>query len=75
MDKFYLRLIRFITMPHCCSVPNCKGNYRNGPKVTVFSFPKDPELVQKWIRAIKRDFVPTLHSRVCKLSSVIIVVH
>ena len=28
-------------MPYMCCVPNCKGNYRNGPKVQVFSFPKN----------------------------------
>lgn len=52
-------------MPHACCVPACNGNYRNGPKVRVFNFPKDGELRRKWIRAIVReDFVPTNHSRV-----------
>ena len=27
-------------MPYMCCVPKCKGNYRNGPKVQVFSFRK-----------------------------------
>ena len=38
-----------------CSVPKCKGNYRNGPKVSVFSFPKDDQLRELWLKGIKRD--------------------
>ncbi|XP_064120877.1 uncharacterized protein LOC135225533 [Macrobrachium nipponense] len=51
-------------MPHRCSVPLCKGNYNNGPKVHVFSFPKEENLCSIWLRAIKRDsFTPTSHSK------------
>lgn len=56
-------------MPFTCVVPGCQGNYRSGPKVKVFSFPKDTELANKWIRAIKREnFTPTKNSKVCTLS-------
>lgn len=37
-----------------CSVPFCKGNYAKGPKVSVFSLPKDEDLLNQWIRAIPR---------------------
>ena len=54
-------------MPFICCVPQCKGNYRNGPKVTVFGFPKDPELKKKWIYAVKRkDFIPSMTSKVSR---------
>lgn len=46
-------------MPYGCAVPKCKGNYQNGPKVNVFSFPKDKDLSDAQIHAIKREnFVP-----------------
>ncbi|KAH7934252.1 hypothetical protein HPB49_023707 [Dermacentor silvarum] len=41
------------TMGRCC-VLNCRGNYDNGPKVRVFSFPKDDRRA-KWERAVRRD--------------------
>ncbi|XP_035209355.1 THAP domain-containing protein 1 B-like [Stegodyphus dumicola] len=51
-----------------CCVPLCKGNYNGGPRVHVFSFPRDPELKKKWIYSIKRDnFEPTKNSKVCEL--------
>ncbi|KAH7966211.1 hypothetical protein HPB49_014497 [Dermacentor silvarum] len=40
-------------MGRCC-VPNCRGNYDNGPKVPMFSFPKDDRR-EKWERAVRRD--------------------
>ena len=52
-------------MPATCSVPGCKGNYRSGPKVHVFGFPKDIDQRAKWLHAIKRsDFVPNENSKV-----------
>ncbi|XP_049269282.1 uncharacterized protein LOC125757644 [Rhipicephalus sanguineus] len=42
-------------MGRCC-VPNCRGNYDGGPKVRLFSFPKDHRRV-KWKRAIRREDV------------------
>ena len=47
-----------------CCVPNCKGNYRSGPKVSVFSFPNNNEEKARWLHAIKRDqYVPNKNSR------------
>ncbi|KAH7933457.1 hypothetical protein HPB49_012603 [Dermacentor silvarum] len=40
-------------MGRCC-VPNCRGNYDNGPKVRVFSFPRGDRRA-KWERAVRRD--------------------
>lgn len=50
---------------HCC-VPFCKGNYRNGPKVSVYRFPKHDSMKKQWILNIGRDnFVPRNDSAVC----------
>lgn len=52
-------------MPLTCVVPGCKGNYKSGPKVHVFGFPKDGELANKWLRAIRREnFTPNKNSKV-----------
>ncbi|XP_045110304.1 uncharacterized protein LOC123504081 isoform X2 [Portunus trituberculatus] len=52
-------------MPSTCCVPYCKGNYKTGPRVSVYRFPQQPELRRKWLQAIKRKpFTPTRHSRV-----------
>ena len=53
-------------MPNTCSVPNCKGNYKTGPKVSVYKFPTDEERRRKWIENIKREdsFTVTKNSRV-----------
>ncbi|KAF2882524.1 hypothetical protein ILUMI_23660 [Ignelater luminosus] len=52
-----------------CCVPACRSNYdQESEKVSVFSFPKDPNLQSKWIKAICReDFIITKNSKVCKL--------
>nr|XP_012225401.1 PREDICTED: uncharacterized protein LOC105673967 [Linepithema humile] len=55
-------------MPFKCCVPNCNGNYKNGPKVATFSFPKNEEIKRKWLRAIcRQNFCPTNSSKVCEL--------
>ncbi|XP_042904288.1 uncharacterized protein [Parasteatoda tepidariorum] len=55
-------------MPYSCVVQKCKGNYKNGPKVSVFRFPKSEEMKRKWINSIKRDsYQVNSHSRVCEL--------
>ena len=55
-------------MPNSCCVPGCRGNYRSGPRVTVFSFPdkkKSPHLYKKWLHAIKRkNFTPNKYTKV-----------
>ncbi|XP_063903750.1 uncharacterized protein LOC135123185 [Zophobas morio] len=50
-------------MPTKCCVPNCRGNCKNGPRVSTFIFPKSPELRSKWLAAIKRNFEPSQNSR------------
>ncbi|KAG0724082.1 hypothetical protein GWK47_041395 [Chionoecetes opilio] len=51
-------------MPSLCCVPNCNGNYRKGPRVSIFSFPRDKVLASQWLRSIKRgNFTPTASSR------------
>ncbi|XP_045102505.1 THAP domain-containing protein 1 B-like [Portunus trituberculatus] len=55
-------------MPYKCCVPLCKGNYKSGPKVCLFSFPKEKKLARAWLHAIKRtDFTPTKYTKVCEL--------
>lgn len=52
-------------MPGHCCVPYCNANYPTGPRVSVFSFPRDVELLQKWIEAIpKKDFSPSPNTKV-----------
>ncbi|KAH8026459.1 hypothetical protein HPB51_020569 [Rhipicephalus microplus] len=58
-----------ITMGRCC-MPNCKGNYDNGPKVHLFSFPSDPVRKAKWQRAVRRDDIDVCqlkNPQVCEL--------
>ena len=41
---------------------------KNNKSVSVFSFPDDKDILQKWIRAIPRDnWKPTINSGVCEL--------
>ncbi|CAN7946523.1 unnamed protein product [Ixodes pacificus] len=55
-------------MPYKCCVPKCQGNYDEGSKVQVFSFPKDENQRQRWLRAIPRqDYEVTTGSVVCAL--------
>ncbi|KAJ8883008.1 hypothetical protein PR048_014847 [Dryococelus australis] len=60
-------------MPFRCCVPKCRGNYDNGPKVSVFGFPKDTNLKQKWIAAIHRqNFQSTDNSKVITVKPFVI---
>lgn len=53
-------------MPSSCCVPGCKSNYCDSDSVTVFQFPANPELKQKWVKSIHRaDFTPNKRSVVC----------
>lgn len=57
-------------MPSSCVVPGCKSNYKTQIKtegcVSIFKFPKDPNLRNAWIRAIPRDnWEPSANSVVC----------
>lgn len=53
-------------MGYKCCVPNCNSNYKGGPKITVFRFPKKDDLTKKkWMSGIPREnFIPTKNSRV-----------
>ena len=58
-------------MVNTCCVPGCKSGYRSvssdDTKPALFRFPKDEELLKKWIRAIPRkDWKPTNASRICE---------
>nr|CAH7765638.1 unnamed protein product [Callosobruchus chinensis] len=56
-------------MVNKCCVPNCTGNYNSsGGKVQIFKFPKDQDLREKWLHAIRREsFQISEHSGVCHL--------
>lgn len=56
----------FKALHYKCAVPNCRGNYKkNGIKVSMFSFPTDEAVRQKWLMSIHRkDFEVTKNSRV-----------
>ena len=55
-------------MPCRCSVPNCNGNYSALSKVTVFGYPKEPELKNKWLQdVIRKDFKSSPSSKVSVL--------
>ena len=47
-------LVKYWSMGHRCFVPGYRGNYDNGPRVRVYSFPTDGELKEEWIRVIPR---------------------
>uniref|UniRef100_A0A6P7GTB0 Uncharacterized protein LOC114346153 n=1 Tax=Diabrotica virgifera virgifera TaxID=50390 RepID=A0A6P7GTB0_DIAVI len=58
-------------MPRHCSVPNCKSNYATTLKheqaQSTFSFPKNDQLRNQWVRSINREnFTVTASSVVCK---------
>ncbi|XP_069670973.1 uncharacterized protein [Periplaneta americana] len=55
-------------MPTKCCVPRCRSNYNTTTDgyVTVYSFPRDPDRREQWLRAIHRDnFQPGATSAVC----------
>ena len=57
-------------MPDKCCIFNCRSNYDNGPKETVFFFPdeeKDYHLRQRWIRSVNReDWKPSKKLCICQ---------
>jgi hypothetical protein len=57
-------------MPYKCVVPFCNSNYDSGgKKFSVFSFPKNENLLNKWKAAIPRDnLIVNKNSRVSNLS-------
>ena len=61
-----LTSILFVNMPaHCCCF-GCKSRQQKGSGLKFFKIPKDVDLQQKWITAIKREnWMPTEHTRMC----------
>jgi len=58
-------------IPEKCCVPGCWGNYqetteRAQEKVSVFRFPKDPDLRAKWISLIPRENLEVHKTIVCE---------
>ncbi len=55
-------------MPHDCVAPGCDLGRTFKGKRALFSFPKDPEIRNYWLRKIsQKDFIPTKHSGVCEI--------
>ena len=58
-------------MGFCCCAPGCKTEYRSqktSNKISVFCFPKDPLLKQKWISAIpQKSWAVNDSTRICAL--------
>lgn len=58
-------------MPHYCCVPLCRSasNSEEGKKLSFHCFPKDGDLLKKWINSIKREkhFQVNKHTRICSL--------
>ncbi|XP_047101471.1 uncharacterized protein LOC124720324 [Schistocerca piceifrons] len=55
-------------MPRKCCMPYCRGNYDNGLKVSVLSFPSDEALRLKRIAAVRRnDWGPSTQFVICEL--------
>ena len=56
------------TMPHTCCVPRCNSGYRSctDTNYAMFRFPKNPDMKQKWLRAIPREnWTISATTRVC----------
>ncbi|KAL4107529.1 hypothetical protein QTP88_017865 [Uroleucon formosanum] len=54
-------------MPRTCYVVGCQTGYKsNDEKVSTFSFPKNEEMQNKWIKAIPRkDFIVSKNAAIC----------
>ena len=54
-------------MPDKCCVPKCNSNYDSTVEyVTVFSFPKEKDRIDLWLRKIPREnLTVTKHTRIC----------
>lgn len=67
VNIFNLSILFSNKMPTSCCVPGCKTNYDSRqPQFSVFQFPKEKAIRQKWISAICRtNFLPKRRSVVC----------
>ncbi|XP_042904286.1 uncharacterized protein [Parasteatoda tepidariorum] len=55
-------------MPYTCAVYGCKGNYKTGPKVSVFNFPREADLAKKWtLGLMRKNFAPSKYTKICEL--------
>ena len=41
-----------------CCVKDCRGNYDDGKKTSVFRFSQDPNENERWRKPIPRDNIP-----------------
>ena len=56
----------FKSMTNKCCVKDCKTGFKNGPKGSVFNFPKDKYLRSKWIKFVNRkDFTISSKTKLC----------
>ena len=60
-------------MPSKCCVPGCRGNYQPSKqhplheKVSIFHFPRNPEMRKKWVNLIPgSELIITKHTRICE---------
>lgn len=57
-------------MVNKCACVNCKSGYKGKEdNITLHKFPlQNPDLLKQWLAKISRkNFTPTIHSRVCSL--------
>ena len=57
-------------MVYKCCAPGCRTGYKSqdSPKdVTLHKFPSQSALLERWLRNIPRDFVPSTNSRLCSI--------
>ncbi|BFZ14274.1 hypothetical protein BsWGS_17314 [Bradybaena similaris] len=53
-------------MPCKCCVPGCRSNYRGQEYISMFTFPTDPDLKDKWLELIgQKDYIVKKNSLVC----------
>ncbi|KAK4289141.1 hypothetical protein Pmani_037873 [Petrolisthes manimaculis] len=55
-------------MPVSCAAYGCTSrfNKENSPTLTFHKFPKDGELLEKWLHNVRREnFTPSKHTRLC----------
>ena len=63
-------MLKVVSMLDKCCVFNCRSNYDNGPKETVFFFPsekKDYDIRQHWVKLVNREgWKPSKKSCICR---------
>ncbi|BFZ14273.1 hypothetical protein BsWGS_17312 [Bradybaena similaris] len=53
-------------MPCKCCVPGCRSNYRGQEYISMFTFPTNPGLKEKWLELIgRKDYIVKKNSLVC----------